>query len=116
MDRRHKLVRRYHVSDAAEHDSQVLDDILDGQHGFGCVGGQRLPLGGDRGVAEGEGVAEPDPSQGPPQPAERAREARQQDPLVGSGPRHVFGAQSNDMGGTLACVVSGWCGRRRGSG
>ena len=61
-----------------------------GQHGFGCVGGQRLPLGGDRGVAEGEGVAEPDPSQGPPQQAvERAREARQQDPFVGSGPRRA---------------------------
>ena len=91
VDRRHKLVRRYHVSDAAEHDSQVLDDILDGgQHGFGCVGGQRLPLGGDRGGAEGEGVAEPDPSQGPPQQAaERAREARQQDPFVGSGPRRA---------------------------
>ena len=27
-----KLVRRYHVSDAAEHDSQVLDDILDGDN------------------------------------------------------------------------------------
>ena len=27
----HKLVRRYHVSDAAEHDSQVLDDILRGR-------------------------------------------------------------------------------------
>ena len=32
MDRRHKLVRRYHVSDAAEHGSQVLDDILDGDN------------------------------------------------------------------------------------
>ena len=32
VDRRHKLVRRYHVSDAAEHDSQVLDDILDGDN------------------------------------------------------------------------------------
>ena len=61
-----------------------------GQHGFGCVGGQRLPLGGDRGGAEGEGVAEPDPSQGPPQQAaERARETRQQDPFVGSGPRRA---------------------------
>ena len=47
------------------------------------VGGQR-PLGSRR--PEGEGVAEPDPSQGPPQQAaERAREARQQDPFVGSG-------------------------------
>ena len=91
VDRRHKLVRRYHVSDAAEHDSQGPRRYPGwGQHGFGCVGGQRLPLGGDRGGAEGEGVAEPDPSQGPPQQAaERAREARQQDPFVGSGPRRA---------------------------
>ena len=32
MDRRHKLVRRYQVSDAAMHDSKVLDDILDGDN------------------------------------------------------------------------------------
>ena len=31
-DRRHKLVRRYQVSDAATHDSKVLDDILDGDN------------------------------------------------------------------------------------
>ena len=29
VDRRHKLVRRYKVTDAAVHDSQVVDDILD---------------------------------------------------------------------------------------
>ncbi len=29
VDRRHKLVRRYCVTDAAVHDSQVVDDILD---------------------------------------------------------------------------------------
>jgi hypothetical protein len=29
VDRRHKLVRRYQVTDAATHDSQVVDDILD---------------------------------------------------------------------------------------
>ena len=32
MDRRYKLVRRYQVSDAATHDSKVLDDILDGDN------------------------------------------------------------------------------------
>ena len=32
VDRRHKLVRRYQVSDAATHDSKVLDDILDGDN------------------------------------------------------------------------------------
>ena len=104
-------LRRYHVSDAAEPRQPESSSISWwGQRpiGFGCVGGQRLPLGGDRGVAEGEGVAEPDPSQGPPQQAaERAREARQQDPFVGSGPRRAClrGFQSNDMGGTLVRSV-----------
>ena len=51
---------------AATHDSKVLDDILDGQHGLGRVGGQRLSLGGDRDGAEAEGVEEPDPSQDRP--------------------------------------------------
>ena len=32
VDRRYKLVRRYQVSDAATHDSKVLDDILDGDN------------------------------------------------------------------------------------
>jgi IS5 family transposase len=30
VDRRHKLIRRYMVTDAAVHESQVLGDILDG--------------------------------------------------------------------------------------
>jgi transposase, IS5 family len=29
VDRRHKLVRRYGVSDASVHDSQKLEDVLD---------------------------------------------------------------------------------------
>ena len=29
VDRRYKLIRRYHVTDAAVHDSQVVEDILD---------------------------------------------------------------------------------------
>ena len=32
MDRRHKLVRRYTVSDAARHDSRELDAVLDGHN------------------------------------------------------------------------------------
>ena len=111
VDRRHKLVRRYHVSDAAEHDSQVLDDILDGDNTAGCVGGQRLPLGGDRGVAEGEGVAEPDPSQGPPQQAaERARSGNKTRSSVRV--RVASGPRATTWAGRW-CVVSGWCGRRR---
>jgi IS5 family transposase len=32
VDRRHKLVRRYVVSDASVHDSQKLEDVLDANH------------------------------------------------------------------------------------
>ena len=104
VDRRHKLVRRYHVSDAAEHDSQVLDDILDGDNTALAVwAGQRLPLGGDRGGAEGEGVAEPDPSQGPPQQAaERARESKATRPV------RRFGSASSMSSGPRATT---WAGR-----
>ena len=43
VDRRHKFVRRYVVSDASVHDSQKFEDVLDTQqHGFGRVGRQRL--------------------------------------------------------------------------
>ena len=51
VDRRHKLVRRYQVTDAAVHDSQVVEDPLMRTTCFGRVGGQRLPVGGDRGEA-----------------------------------------------------------------
>ena len=119
VDRRHKLVRRYHVSDAAEHDSQVLDDILDGDNtALGVWADSAYRSAEIEADAEGEGVAEPDPSQGPPQQAaERAREARQQDPFVGSGPRRACpsGPRATTWAGCW-CVVSGWCGRRRGSG
>jgi IS5 family transposase len=40
VDRRHKLVRRYHVSDAALHDSQAVDHLLM-QGNTGC----KLPAG-----------------------------------------------------------------------
>ena len=78
-----------------------------GQHGFGCVADSAYRSAEIEAALKGEGVAEPDPSQGPPQQAaERAREARQQDPfVVRVRVEHVFGAQSNDMGGTLVRSV-----------
>ena len=104
VDRRHKLVRRYQVSDAATHASKVLDDILDGDNtALGVWGGQRLSLGGDRGALKKKGLR-----------SRIHRKARRNKPLSerekqGNKTRssvrvrveHVFGAQSNDMGGTL---------------
>ena len=77
-------------------------------HSFGCVGGQRLPLGGDRGVAEGEGVAEPDPSQGPPQQAaERARGSKATRPVrrFGSASSMSSGPRATTWAGTLVRSV-----------
>jgi len=37
IDRRHKLVRCYNVTDASVHDSQVVEDILDTNNTASCV-------------------------------------------------------------------------------
>ena len=56
VDRRHKLVRRYQVTDAAVHDSQVVEDILDPDNTASDVsGGRAYRSARDRGEAEGEG-------------------------------------------------------------
>ena len=66
VDRRHKLVRRYHVSDAAEHDSQVLDDILDGDNtALGVWADSAYRSAEIEAALKEKGFAEPDPSQGP---------------------------------------------------
>ena len=56
VGRRHKLVRRYQVTDAAVHDSQVVwmgeEDILDADNTASDVwADSALPVGGDRGEA-----------------------------------------------------------------
>ena len=103
VDRRHKLVRRYHVSDAAEHDSQVLDDILDGSPtrllGVWADSAYRSAL--IEAALKEKSVAEPDPSQGPPQQAaERAREFKATRPRSSVRVRveHVFGAREQRHG------------------
>ena len=104
MDRRHKLVRRYQVSDAATHDSKVLDDILDGDNtALGVWADKRLSLGGDRGGAEEEGVRSRIHRKGPPQQplSEREKQGNKTRSSVRVRVEHVFGAQSKDMGGTL---------------
>ena len=91
VDRRHKLVRRYQVSDAATHDSKVLDDILDGDNtALGVWADSAYRSAEIEAALKKKGLRSLDPSQSPPQQAaERAREARQQDPFVRSGPRRA---------------------------
>jgi len=74
VDRKHKLVRRYQVTDAAVHDSQVVDDILDPDNTASEVWADS---------------------------AEREKRGNKTRSQVRARVEHVFGAQSNDMGGTL---------------
>jgi transposase, IS5 family len=48
VDRRHKLIRRYTVTDASVHDSQALDDVLDADNTASDVwADKRVPFGRD---------------------------------------------------------------------
>ena len=104
VDRRHKLVRRYQVSDAATHDSKVLDDILDGDNtALGVWADSAYRSAEIEAALKKKGLR-----------SRIHRKARRNKPLSerekqGNKTRssvrvrveHVFGAQSNDMGGTL---------------
>jgi len=104
VDRRHKLIRRYKVTDASVHDSQALDDVLDDDN-------TAFDVWADSAYRSAEIEAKL---------AERGlksrihRKARRNRPLtkreqqgnrtrskVRARVEHVFGAQTNDMGGTL---------------
>ncbi len=110
VDRKYKLVRRYHVTDAAVHDSQAVDHLLMQAHWRGGVGGRRLPIQGDGRQAARPQPAQPHPSQGyASQAAGRTGEAEiRTKSSVRVRVEHVFGAQTNDMGGTLVRSI-GFC-------
>jgi IS5 family transposase len=108
VDRQHKLIRRYHVSDAALHDSQAVDHLLmQGNTGAGvwadpayrseemearlCVRGlkSRIHRKGKRGKPL----------------TEQGKSSNRTKSTVRARVEHVFGAQTNDMGGTLVRTI-----------
>src|SRR6516225_8984393 len=87
VDKGHKLIRKWDATDAAVHDSQKLArrSARSLQHRQRGVGGQRLPLGADRGEPEGEGLAEPyPPARCTQSSAVRAPEVGEHDALEGA--------------------------------
>ena len=106
MDRRHKLVRRYQVSDAATHDSKVLDDILDGDNtALGVWADSAYRSAEIEAALKKKGLRSP--SQSPPQQPP-SREARQQDPSLGrSGPRPVLRTVDESDGTATFTVTLG---------
>ena len=104
VDRRHKLVRRYEVTDAAVHDSQVIDDILDPDNTASGVWAdsayrsaeieEKLSEKGLKSRVHRKGRRNKPLS-------EREKQGNKTRSKVRARVEHVFGAQSNDMGGTL---------------
>ena len=91
VDRRYKLVRRYQVSDAATHDSKVLDDILDGDNTALGVWADSAYRSAEIGAALKEkGLRSRIHRKAcRNKPLSERREARQQGPFVRSGPRRA---------------------------
>ncbi len=104
VDRRHKLVRRYEVTDAAVHDSQVIDDILDPNNTASDVWAdsayrsaeieEKLSEKGLKSRIHRNGHRNKPLS-------EREKRGNKTCSKVRARVENVFGAQSNDMGETL---------------
>ncbi|WP_310621692.1 IS5 family transposase [Flexibacterium corallicola] len=104
IDRRHKLVRRYEVSDAALHDSQTLDALLDENNTSSQVWAdsayrsaeveQKLADKGLKSQIHRKGKRNKPLNK-------RQQQGNKTRSSVRVRVEHVFGAQSNDMGGTL---------------
>lgn len=108
VDRMHKLVRRYHVTDAAVHDSQAVDHLLiQGNTGSGVwadaayrseeteakLRAQKLKSHIHRKGKRGKPLTE------------QAKGSNRTKSTVRVRVEHVFGAQANDMGGTLVRTI-----------
>ena len=108
VDCKHKLVRRYHVTDAALHDSQAVDHLLmRGNTGSGVwadsayrseameakLRDRKLKSHIHRKGKRGKPLTEQAKGSNRTKSKERVRV------------EHVFGAQTNDMGGTLVRTI-----------
>jgi IS5 family transposase len=104
VDRRHKLVRRYRVTDAAVHDSQVLDEILDPDNTASEVWADSAYRAAEiEAKLEAKGLKSRihRKSHRNKPLSEREKRGNKTRSKVRARVEHVFGAQSNDMGGTL---------------
>jgi IS5 family transposase len=104
VDRRHKLVRRYQVTDAAVHDSQVVDDILDPDNTASDVWADSAYRSAEiEAKLEERSLKSRIHRKGHRNKPlnERSMRGNKTRSKVRARIEHVFGAQTNDMGGTL---------------
>lgn len=104
VDRRHKLIRRYDVTDAAVHDSQVMEAVLDDTNTASGVwadsayrSAETEKMLADRGLRSRiHRKAHRNRPLG-----EHEKKGNRTRSKVRARVEHIFGAQTNDMGGTL---------------
>ena len=104
VDRRHKLIRRYEVTDASVHDSQALDGLLDDENTASDVwadSAYRSAEIEDKLVARGLKSRIHRKAHRNRPLTEREKQGNRTRSKVRARVEHVFGAQSNDMGGAL---------------
>ena len=98
VDRQHKLVRRYHVSDAALHDSQAVDHLL-------MRGNTGASVWADPAYRSEEMEAKLRARGLKSRIHRKGKRGNRTKSAVRARVEHVFGAQTNDMGGTLVRTV-----------
>ena len=108
VDRMHKLVRRYHVTDAAVHDSQTVDELLTrGNTGSGVWADSayrseemeaKLRARNLKSHIHRKG------KRGKPL-TDQAKGSNRTKSTVRVRVEHIFGAQANDMGGTIVRTI-----------
>ena len=104
VDRTHKLIRRYNVTDAAVHDSQVVEELVtQGNTGVWVDAAYRS--------AETEAVlkarkltSQIHRKRGKPL-TEQAQKSNRTKSSVRVRVEHIFGAQANDMGGAFVRTI-----------
>ena len=104
VDRRHKLIRRYKVTDAAVHDSQVIDDVLDDDDTASDVwADSAYPSAEIEAKLEDRGLKSRIHRKGHRNRplSKREKQGNKTRSKVRARVEHVFGAQTNDMGGRL---------------
>ena len=104
VDRRHKLIRRYEVTDAAVHDSQVLEAVLDADNTASDVWADSAYRSAEtEEKLAGRGLRSRIHRRAHRNRplSEREQQGNRTRSKVRARVEHVFGALANDMGGTL---------------
>jgi IS5 family transposase len=108
VDRKHKLIRRYHVTDAAVHDSQAVDQLLTrGNTGSGVWADAAYRSAEIEATLKARKLTSHihrKGKRGKPL-TQQAQKSNRTKSTVRVRVEHIFGAQANDMGGTLVRTI-----------